>query len=514
MSKMSEKPVKSKILKLIFLASLILPLILMTGNPVYDEFWTLQNFVPLDPGKILTDLSLPNNHPLNTLFLKIFLPLSDQLLILRLHSLISGAFIPVLCGELAWRWSKKNQLIALISASLLAMLSVPLIIFSGLARGYAMQMCFLLLCVWGLTQVKEKPVRAIILSIIGGIGTFLSVPNGALFLVPVGIGYLLFSFSKECRNRSILIAVVIAAVAGIFYGINFNALRSAQVWGEKIRSFGGFLEFFKRTMKALVLIPPCLLTIPAWCGSWKRAAALLLSFIPVLLAVFSNAGPERCYLYFSAVLAVAGGIGIAEISERIPEKKRLIAAVIVTLVSAGSSWLIQYDFWKIQDYIAVFEKNFQEMPPEIFPVYRASSGYPVRCGVAERDLQEFNYRIFSGSFNSIAFFECASGEFNGLDHKGSETTISTAEKSESGEYGNLPCRIYSLTAVEKIIPGKEYLLLFSSKDGSSRIFSERGEMLYLNPWLFNAGQAVLFRSTGELSELPEGMKIYCIGESK
>ena len=190
---MSEKPVKNKIFELIFLASLILPLILMTGNPVYDEFWTLLNFVPLDPGKILTDLSLPNNHPLNTLAMKIFLPVSDQVLILRLASLVSGAFIPVLCGKLAWHWSRNNKFTALISASLLAMLSVPLVIFAGLARGYAMQMCFFLLCIWGLTQVKENPVKAAVFCAVGGIGTCLSVPHGILFLFPAGIGYLLFS---------------------------------------------------------------------------------------------------------------------------------------------------------------------------------------------------------------------------------------------------------------------------------------------------------------------------------
>ena len=33
----------------------------------YDEIWTLENFAPLPLSRILTDLALPNNHPLNTL---------------------------------------------------------------------------------------------------------------------------------------------------------------------------------------------------------------------------------------------------------------------------------------------------------------------------------------------------------------------------------------------------------------------------------------------------------------
>ena len=36
----------------------------------YDELWSLQNYAPLSIGQILTDLGLPNNHPLNSLWLK------------------------------------------------------------------------------------------------------------------------------------------------------------------------------------------------------------------------------------------------------------------------------------------------------------------------------------------------------------------------------------------------------------------------------------------------------------
>ena len=69
MDKISEK---NKICLLIFLLSFAFSAILMPAHLLYDEFWTLLNFVQLDIFRILTDLSLPNNHPLNTLMLKIF----------------------------------------------------------------------------------------------------------------------------------------------------------------------------------------------------------------------------------------------------------------------------------------------------------------------------------------------------------------------------------------------------------------------------------------------------------
>ena len=122
--KMQKDQEKSKILRLIFLGGFIAPILLMPSNFVYDELWTIQNFLPLGIGQILTDLSLPNNHPLNTLMMKIVSSFSELPLILRLPSLICGAMIPVFCGELAWRWSRSNRRTALISAALLAMFFV------------------------------------------------------------------------------------------------------------------------------------------------------------------------------------------------------------------------------------------------------------------------------------------------------------------------------------------------------------------------------------------------------
>ena len=100
---------KRKTYLLIFLAALFCPLLLMTANLTYDECWSVINFSGLGLWQIFTDLSLPNNHPLNTLFLHLTVPFSGNVLLLRSFSLICGAFIPVLCGELAFRWSKNNR---------------------------------------------------------------------------------------------------------------------------------------------------------------------------------------------------------------------------------------------------------------------------------------------------------------------------------------------------------------------------------------------------------------------
>ena len=146
---MDEAQLKKKISRFIFPLALILPGLLMIANPAYDELWSLIFFSPLPVRQILTDLALPNNHPLNTFFLKLLSSVSDNPLILRLPSLICGAFVPVFCGELAYRWSRKNRLGAMIAAAVLAAFSVPLAVYCGQARGYAMQLFFLLICILG-----------------------------------------------------------------------------------------------------------------------------------------------------------------------------------------------------------------------------------------------------------------------------------------------------------------------------------------------------------------------------
>ena len=512
MKKMNDGQKKKKIARIVFLLSFILPVLLMSSNLLYDEFWTLLNFVPLGAGQILTDLSLPNNHPLNTLMMKTFLAFSEQAFFLRLPSLICGAFIPVLCGELAWKWSRKNNFAAFLSAAILAMLSMPLIAYSGQARGYALQMFFLLLCILGLSSVSENSKRAAVLCAVGGIGTFLSVPNGALFLLPAGIGYLFFASEINRKNRDIWIAAaVIAIFGGIFYGINFSALQSAQIWGEKITSFAAFGTFFKRTMSALTVVPSLVLALCCLCSSWKRAVALFLLFIPVILAVFSNAGPERCYLYFSAALAVAGGVGAAELSVHLPEKYHVAAVVAVSFILGAAAFAMQYKFWKVVDYTAVFEKNFSVMPEDIFPVYRASSGYPVRCGTSEKMLQEFNYHLFSGNFSKIAFFECENGFFNGLDPLGSETVIASRQIGESVRFSGIDCRIYPLEKVEKFDVGFVYLIMNTKRSSDGKKLADYGKILLLNPWLISLGQVFVFQCEKVPENFPLGTQIYRIG---
>lgn len=497
---MDEAEIKLKISRLTIPLGVVLPLLVMTANLLYDEFWSLIHFVPLGIGQILTDLSLPNNHPLNTFALKVLSNISLAPVILRLASLVCGAFVPWFCGQLAYKFSRKNHLAAFISAAILAMLSYPLVIFSSVARGYILQLFFLLLCIYGMTLVKANPVKAAWLTAIGGIGTVLSVSNGALFLLPAGLGYLLLSGKKErCSRQMWYAAGAIALFCGIFYGVNFAALRSGQQWGREITGWGDFFTFLWNTSLFLVVVPSSLAAAGFFISrDFHRWIVAGLLFLPLLLAIFSNGGPERCYLYLSLAVSVTGGVFLAEFFAR--WKKLCYAGVPVALVLGAASFYLQQPKWKFVDYVAEFAGTSAVLPQHIYPVFRASSGFPIRCGADERELLTIDSRLDHRTLEKIVCLESENGIFNGLDGKQSESLLVTSCRGEAVQYGDLSGFIYCLQAVKRLEPGDVGIII---GDKIPQGLDNAGDVLYLNPWItLSEKVAVWSNGTPQALELP------------
>ena len=104
-------------LKLLFLLIIAIAALLRFPNIVsaleYDEIWTLENFSRLDVFRLLTELALPNNQPLNSLFVKLVVTLGGPVWAIRLHSFIAGILLLPLAGFIAYVLSEKNKLAAL-----------------------------------------------------------------------------------------------------------------------------------------------------------------------------------------------------------------------------------------------------------------------------------------------------------------------------------------------------------------------------------------------------------------
>ena len=504
-----------KIFVFVFLSALFLPLLLMPEHLTYDEYWSLYNFTPLGVGDVLTDLSLPNNHPLNTLFMKLFTDgeVAVSAVLLRSLSLICGALIPCFCGMLAYKWSSENRETAFLCASLLAFFSVPLVVYSGLARGYALQLFFILLCLWAMSRAKEHPWQSAFFTAVGGIGCFLSVSSGALFLPSLAIGYLVYSAPAERKSPAMWCAAGVTALCGItFYWINRDALATGQTWGMSIDSVPAFGKFLLVSGVALAAVPALAATLPAWIFQKKRLWAAGLLFLPFVLSIFTNGGPARCYLYLPAAIAVSGGIGLAEVGIRFKGRETRYP-VLAAVILGAAGFFIQLNDWRVADHVAEFNESMAELPSGVLPVYRASAGYPIVCGSDQDKIKRLIFISSWHAFDQVAVFDCKDGIFNGLDEKFSEAEIDTGRSGRLVKYGGLSCRQYDLYQTEKLEKAESYIIHIRSTAEITELLDKYGDMLYLNAWLTADAKIAVFKCAESVPSgvLPDDVVIFRIG---
>ena len=172
-----------KIPVLLLLLAAVLRALQLSVELQYDELWTLINFTQLDTFKILTDLSLPNNHPVNTLVLKLLSQISLAPVILRLGVFLCGIMVVYLTGECAKLLSSDREYP--LAAQFLAALSLPLIYFSVYSRGYMFQLAGLQLCILGMyrSATNDNDRAAPFMIATGRILCCFSVSSGIMFLL-------------------------------------------------------------------------------------------------------------------------------------------------------------------------------------------------------------------------------------------------------------------------------------------------------------------------------------------
>ena len=228
----------------------------------YDEIWTLENFSRLGIYKLLTELALPNNQPLNSLFVNLIVSLGGPVWAIRLHSFIAGVLLLPLAGFIAYVLSGKNKFAALATMFFMAF-SAPDMVYSSLARGYALQVFFLALYAAGLAaagafrpQGKYRFLPECSMAL-GGICAILTLPTSVVYLGAITLAAWLVHPVKP--PRSLLVVLGGGVVFTLFWCLfNYQQLNAARVWGSKISSFADFYGFLAvTTAHHLKIIPSC-----------------------------------------------------------------------------------------------------------------------------------------------------------------------------------------------------------------------------------------------------------------
>ncbi len=492
---------------IILLLAAVLRLPMLFAELQYDEIWTLFNFTDLSAGQILTDVSLPNNHPVNTLLMKLLKNFSTVPQIIRLGVFFSGVYVVFMAMKLAGRVGNGNK-VAIFCAGILSALSPALILYSVTARGYIFQIAGLMLCVDGLLDAamaeKNRYTGAKIAA--GGVLAFLSVSSGIMFLGVIAAGYLLLAPKEYRWDKSVLISgVVLLVVALSYYLPLYDQLRAGQQWGNEIDSFSGLISFGFTTLKAHLPVFTALLVFSGVIFLPVMRKVFLFSLLPLVLALFTKAGPERVYLPLTVVFIIIGACGAAEVWKRSVKYRK----VLIVLFCCGIilDFKLFPEVWILPAPAAEAEQIIAENTDTVLPVLASTSGFPVLFNAPEIVKIIESRAVFP---EKLLMLNCSDGVFNGADAANSEQQMSFPV---SGVFkpGGVPGYMYGLVPVEKIAAGETALMIFPGKV-PEEFMQLPGKKLRLNLWLNQ--RYPLYICNFSTADIPyfEGVKYFRIGE--
>lgn len=480
----------------ILLAALAMRLLMFFGPMEYDEIWTI-GYIGNSVGKILTDLATPNNHPLNTLFVKLWRNCFDIVQLIRLHSLVFGMLSVVLTGMLA-RALFRSRVPALLSMLFMAF-DAAAIYYSDQARGYAAQLFFLLAFANGLVWSgrlrkflpwKYLPEAAVI---VGALGAVLSVPSAPIFLAATVIAARVGR--RKLPDGSMLISVgIAAALVAAYLGFNQSDLRAAQAeFGQRLASgddWIGFLIMIAQDFFPLATAP-FLLVIAA--TDRKRGLILLVcAAVIVLSPALAGAGPSRVYLPLCAVVALGAGRGAHALltAALVRDNLRLVRILAATTVFlAGFGYFQLYDTWHITDYYGWLNTG-ESMPPTYLIVYPATKGYPLWWNSDRKKLQQdLEVRMtFDGTGKRrLLCFGIEPGHINGANPRKSsmpQEDRALAVKGTPKTMNGFPTVEYELYPAEPR-PGDAFIAVLPFHNGAratvKALHGAGCDLLVLNP---------------------------------
>jgi len=481
------------LLLLILVAGAFLRTQTLFGALEYDEIWSLENFAGLPVLKIFTELALPNNQPLNSLWIKFVSSVGGPVWSIRLLSLSASLAALPLTGFAAWVLAGKKKPAFLWAMAFLAF-SGPDIAYASLARGYALQVFFLALYTAGLAScgslrpqkegLRHLPEAAVFA---GGAGAVLTLPTSIMYLAVITLAAGLIY--RRRPPESLLAVLGAGAVLTLVYCLgNFRQLNEARRWGTPIAGPGEFFTFISGTLDQL-LVPLMLLPLLLFVILKRRELPLLLVIVlPLLAAAVTNGGPARTYLPCCAAAAVAAGCAAAELTERL---KKRGARVLACLLFAGilcTGPAVSLLRWRTPDWRKVCERSAKE-PFSVLVVHRATSGYPLAWNNRPAIYTDFVNRLLDRSpVRELLMFD-GPGRINGNDGNNSENVLTVAVQGRPDVLCGLPCRRYTLREVTGVSPGDAVILAIRpvfAREMSQMLFTLRNSgiaWLKLNPWL-------------------------------
>ena len=470
----------SKLLFLLLIFAAALRMGNLFGALDYDEIWTMSYFSSRGIKAIFTELALPNNQPLNSLLVKFAMLLELPFWGIRLHSLAAGVLAVMLIIPLG-RILTGSRNAGFWSGVFLAF-SAPAAVYSQLARGYELQLFFLLLFADGLAFCRFKKWRYLAPAalIAGGVGSILTLPTSVIYLGVITCS--VFIIRPRLPGKAV-IAVLLGGVifSAVWYGVNFRQFQSGQQFGNVISSHLEFFKFAFNTLDPLIPLAWCPFLIAGLISLPNRKAATVFGGIicVLLTALLTRGGPARVYIPLVAWTALLCGAGTDQICRKLSARMGAAAACIAVCCCAVGFYY-GLPAWNPPDWYGIFDAGSSKSEDTLV-VYSGTSGFPVMWNNQPKSLEDNAARITNADKLQKLFCFAEPGILNGVNSAFNEQQIKLDVKGVKEVEGT----VYGLKPLAQPAAGDEVILLTVNEEKSidSTIagnISKTGDFLRLN----------------------------------
>ncbi|MCF7791738.1 MAG: glycosyltransferase family 39 protein [Victivallales bacterium] len=456
---------------------------IISRNLEYDEIWTLSNYSSKSLHIIFTELATPNNHPLNSLLIKIstaFFGVNN--LAIRFPVLLAGFLLMIFTALLSERIFH-NKVIAFL-VLILVSFNGALVHYSQTARGYEIQTFIIVLYAYFLIYLETSERNKFSVMFFGlfllPILSVLILPTSVLFIIPITALYLI-KFFRVWRNREKLnfrcmivdlvsnkkfVLIILSYIAIVSWLLlNYNQFKAAQSFGNSIDSLNSFWFFFRRLTYNVVLIPLFLLTFFGLFLKRTRFVcfgALLIYIFILFTAVLFKSGPNRVYLPLIPVFIVSSCGSFFYYMKILVNNKKILSFVVVavSLLWVSNVFPKQLKKWTPPDFKKIYNVLCKNLPKNYYISFPAGDGLPASYKNMYSITQNY-IRLPSYKTQYIAVYE-TKGFIEGINIKGNIGKIVLSDSYKIFKHKGNKLFVYKLKQLKKIDGDINKKIIFAS----------------------------------------------------
>jgi len=381
----------------ILIVAAVLRIAFFSPGLEYDEIWTIRHYSVHGFWTILNDLATPNNHPLNSLFIRWTGFWSSSAWAIRAPSFCAGLAVVGLTGYLAFLLFHSR--FVTLSSMILTAANPGLILYSVTARGYSMQTALILLfAVLAVLSYRTRRMYPLILLPSVAILAELSLPTSVLWLFPIALVHGIVELVRAKRDwKKLLPSAVSYTVTGIlllsWILLHYYDFRAGQSFGKSVAGVSVFLNFagsvlnelacWKTDASLVLLLSILICPVFQRRDRLKLCGLIFLLFFPLFAALFTLGGPSRVYLpsvpFLAVIVAVLlpGLYRMVRIGFKNRNARRILFCLfcLFPLVIAYSALKEGKKYWKRIDWIERFSA-IKQLPSDQFLCIPATETYP------------------------------------------------------------------------------------------------------------------------------------------